>query len=288
VTITDAVVPVGGLGTRLLPATRSQPKEMLPVVDRPVVQYVVEELVRAGISRVLFVTGRRKRAIEDHFDANPELDTDPLIDPRTGLQILYTRQAHAAGLGDALRYADGFAHGPGVVVALGDAIIETPATAAPGIVPRLIEAYEDGGASAVVAVQEVPRELVSRYGIAVSAGSAGEGPIEVADVIEKPDPNAVDSRLAVMGRYVLGPDVFAALRETRPDASNEIQLTDALRLVLGRGGRVLAVPLGPGERRHDIGSVESYCAAFLQYALTDPRFGTQLRELAAELLRGGS
>lgn len=279
-----AVFPVAGFGSRFLPVTKASPKEMMPVVDKPVVQYVIEELVRAGISRVLFVTGRRKRAIEDHFDANPELDTDPLIDPRTGLQILYTRQAHAAGMGDALRYAESFAQAAGVVVAVGDAIIETPAAAAPGIVPRLIDAYEQSGASAVFAVQEVPRELVSRYGIALTAQAARGDAISVVDVIEKPDPDAVDSRLAVMGRYVLGPEVFSALRETPPDATGEVQLTDALRLVLGRGGRVLAVPLGPGERRHDVGSVESYCSTFLQYALTDPRFGAQLRVLAAELL----
>src|SRR5437763_6145701 len=150
--ITDAVIPVGGLGTRLLPATRSQPKEMLRVVDKPVVQYVVEELVRAGIARVLFVTGRRKRAIEDHFDADPELDTSPLIDPRTGLQILYTRQAKPAGLGDALRYAESFAAGKGIVAALGDAIIETPASVPRAIVPRLIEAFERTGAGAVLAI----------------------------------------------------------------------------------------------------------------------------------------
>src|SRR4030088_3587072 len=115
---------------------------MLPIVNKPVVQFVVEELVRAGIARVLFVTGRRKRAIEDHFDADPELDTSPLIDPRTGLQILYTRQAQAAGLGDAVRSAESLAHENGIVVALGDAVIETPPSASRGIVTRLIDEYE--------------------------------------------------------------------------------------------------------------------------------------------------
>ena len=283
--ITDAVVPVGGLGTRLLPATRSQPKEMLPIVDKPVVQYVVEELVRAGIARVLFVTGRRKRAIEDHFDADPELDTGPLIDPRTGLQILYTRQAHPAGLGDALRYAETLAAGSGIVAALGDAIIETPSSVPRAIVPRLIEAYEQTGAAAVLAVTPVPDELVSRYGIVITDDDPGQdGVVDVGDVIEKPDPGAIDSRLAVMGRYVLGPPAFSALRDTGTDASGEVQLADALRLMLARGERVVAVPLAPGERRHDIGAVDSYCAAFLKYALTDPRFGGELRALAATLL----
>jgi UTP--glucose-1-phosphate uridylyltransferase len=282
VAITDAVIPVGGLGTRLLPVTRSQPKEMLPVVDKPVVQYVVEELVRAGITRVLFVTGRRKRAIEDHFDADPELGTGPLIDPRTGLQILYTRQAHPAGLGDAVRYAEGFTDGRGVVVALGDAMIETPASA-PAIVPRLIEVFSgERDVAAVFAVATVSDEGVSRYGVAV--GASADGPFDVERVVEKPDPSEVASRTAIMGRYVLGPEVFAALRELEPDASGEVQLTTALQRVVDSGKRVVAVPLAPGERRHDVGSVQSYCEVFIEYALTDPRIGPALRARAAELL----
>lgn len=274
--ITNAVIPVGGLGTRLLPATRSQPKEMLPIVDKPVVQHVVEELVRAGISRVLFVTGRRKRAIEDHFDAQPELDTGPLIDPRTGLQIFYTRQAEPAGLGDALRYADGFTGTGGIVAALGDALIETPQPAQPGIVPRLIETYERERADAVLAVTEVPDEQVSRYGIAI-AGDGDGG--TVTQVIEKPAADEVESRTAIMGRYVLGPRVFEALRHTPPSLGGEVQLADALQRVIDGGGRVLAVALGPGERRHDIGTVESYCAAFVAYALADPRLAPAVRAL---------
>lgn len=164
-TITDAVIPVGGLGTRLLPATRSQPKEMLPIVDKPVVQHVVEELAAHGIRRILFVTGRRKRAIEDHFDADSELERalGRATVPANDLQILYTRQPRPAGLGDALRYAQGFAGDGAVVVALGDAVISR-SEGSPGIVTRLIAAYEAEGASAALAVREVPRELVSRYG----------------------------------------------------------------------------------------------------------------------------
>jgi UTP--glucose-1-phosphate uridylyltransferase len=284
VAITDAVIPVAGLGTRLLPATRSQPKEMLPLVDKPVVQYVVEELVRAGIARVLFVTGRRKRAIEDHFDADPELDTGPLIEPRTGLQILYTRQAQAAGLGDAVRYAESLARGNGIVVALGDSVIATPLSASRGIVARLIDEYETREVDAVFAVQRVSDEAVSRYGIAVPAADPRDGTFDVAAVLEKPDPATVASRLAIMGRYVLGPAVFASLRETPPGAGGEVQLSDALERVIERGGRVAAVTLAEGERRHDIGSVESYCATFIEYALRDPRLGMAMRARAAELL----
>jgi UTP--glucose-1-phosphate uridylyltransferase len=289
VRITDAVIPVAGLGTRLLPATRSQPKEMLPIVDKPVVQYVVEELLAAGIERVLFVTGRRKRAIEDHFDADPELERaiglDPPSDPRGGLKILYTRQLRPAGLGDALRYAEGFGDGRGVVVALGDTIITPAPPSGPGIVTRLREAYQGLGASAALAVVEVEEAAVSSYGI-VSGTDLGDGIIEVTDVIEKPDPSQVTSRLAIAARYVLGPSVFAALGDTPPDARGEVQLADGLRALLRRGERIVAVPLADEERRHDIGTVEGYCRAFFELALADPRVGPELRTAAATLLDG--
>jgi UTP--glucose-1-phosphate uridylyltransferase len=280
VSVTDAVIPVAGLGTRLLPATRSQPKEMLPVVDRPVVQYVVEELVRAGIARVLFVTGRRKRAIEDHFDADPELGEGPLLDPRTGLQLFYARQPHPAGLGDALRHAESFADGRGIVVALGDTIIERRPRPAPGIVERLIESFSASGAAATVAVEQVSDDDVSRYGIVISSGE------DVERVVEKPGLGETDSRLAVAARYVLGPDVFGALREVQPDASGEVQVADALNRVIAAGGRVIAVPLAEGERRHDIGTTQSYCEVFLDHALTHPQYGPALRARAAALLDG--
>ena len=283
-TVTSAIVPVAGLGTRLLPATRSQPKEMLPIVDRPVVQFVVEELVRSGVSRILFVTGRRKRAIEDHFDASPELGTDPLIDPRTGLQLFYTRQATPAGLGDAIRYGAGFDPDAGVVVALGDTIIEQGAQRTP-LLARMIDAYRGGELDAVLAVQSVADEEVSRYGI-VAGVQRDDGTIEVSDVVEKPRADQVRSRLAVSARYVIGPAVFRALREIGPDASGEVQIADAFTRVLAAGGRILAVPLADGERRHDIGSIEGYAGVFLRYALQDPRMGAALRAQAAQLLRG--
>jgi len=277
--ITDAIIPVAGLGTRLLPATRSQPKEMLPVLDKPVVQYVVEELVHCGISRVLFVTGRRKRAIEDHFDADPELGSTPLIDPRTGLQILYTRQATPAGLGDAIRYGAGLAATHGVVVALGDAIIESPRR--PGITRRLIEAFEAELPCAAVAVQEVAADAVSRYGI-VDGVQRPAGVIDVRRVVEKPDPRSAPSRWAVAARYVLAPEVITELRSTAPDPSGEVQVADALNALLARGERVLAVPLDAGERRHDIGTIEGYVATFVHYALRDPRLAPQVRALLGD------
>ena len=254
------------------------------MLDKPVVQYVVEELVASGITRVLFVTGRRKRAIEDHFDADPELGSDPLIDPRTGLQILYTRQSRPAGLGDAVRYGAGLGDGRGVVVALGDAIMEAaPAATGPGIVSRLIDVYESGDVCAAVAVQRVPEAAVSRYGIVVGEPRA-DGLINVSDVVEKPDPGAIKSRMAVAARYVLAPSVLAELQNTPPDASGEVQLADAFTSLLARGERIVAVPLQDGERRHDIGNVRSYSSTFLRYALRDPRFGAELRAELTALL----
>ena len=289
------MIPVGGLGTRLLPATKSQPKEMLPVVDVPVVQLVVEELARAGIRRVLFVTGRRKRAIEDHFDADTELehalDGRRLVDPAAGLEVLYVRQARPRGLGDALRHAAGFAGREPLVVALGDAIIAPtdPPADRPALIPRLCAAYARFGADAALAVEEVPLELVSRYGIVTPGRSLGAEPepvLEVTGIVEKPDPAAAPSRLAVAARYVLGPAVFDALAETPPGAGGEVQLADALTRVLDAGGRVVAVPLAAGEARHDIGTVESYCATFVEFALTDPRIGPAMRARAAAILDG--
>jgi UTP--glucose-1-phosphate uridylyltransferase len=272
----------------MLPATRSLPKEMLPLVDKPAVQYVVEELRDAGIERILFVTGRRKRAIEDHFDADPELEraVGEAASPASGLRILYTRQRQPLGVGDALRYADGFAGQSGIVAAFGDAIISRPANGAPGVVRRLIDAYEAADAAAAVAVREVPAALVSRYGI-VAVGPARDEAFEVKDVVEKPDAASAPSRIAIMGRYVLGPAVFEALAQIPPGAAGEIQLSDALRHVIRDGLRVVAVPLSEGERRHDVGTLEGYCAAFLEYALSDARFGAELRARAAALLDAG-
>jgi UTP--glucose-1-phosphate uridylyltransferase len=236
---------------------------MLPLIDKPVVQYVVEELAEAGIERILFVTGAHKRAIEDHFDH-----------PDVGLKVLYTRQPRPAGLGDAIRCADGFAN-DGVVVALGDGVIDPP-----GIVSRLIGVFESQGPDVALAVAPAVDEEVSRRGIVVTDGE------QVTDLLEKPQPAAVASRTAMVGRYVVGRRLFDALRDLGPDATGEVQLTDGLRRVLADGGRIVAVPLAEGQRRHDVGSLDGYCAAFLEYALRHPILGPALRERARALLEG--
>jgi UTP--glucose-1-phosphate uridylyltransferase len=203
----------------------------------------------------------------------------PLIDPRAGLQILYTRQPTPAGLGDAIRYGAGLAAPEGVVVALGDAIIESPR--APGITRRLIDVFEAELPCAAVAVQEVAVEAVSRYGI-VDGPQRADGLIDVSRVVEKPDPQSTPSRWAVAARYVIAPEVITELRSTAPDESGEVQVADALNALLARGERVLAVPLARGERRHDIGTIDAYVTTFVHYALRDPRLAPQVRELLAD------
>jgi len=303
--VTDAVVPVAGLGTRLLPATKSMPKEMLPVGSKPVVQYVVEELRACGIERVLLVTGRSKRAIEDHFDPDPELVRRLREDGKEdllaelafeglGVSVLSARQHHPRGLGDAIAHGAGFAGDRPFAVALGDAILgrHAPST----IVADLAAAREASGAVAAIAVRDVPRAHVGRYGIVagvpldIGVAATTLDPelaarvVDVTTLVEKPSAAAAPSTLAVAARYVLAPAIFDALARTRPDAGGEVQLTDALRLLLDEGARIVAVRLPNGVDRYDIGTVESYCATFVEFALTDPELGRALRDRARALL----
>lgn len=290
-TINLAVVPVAGLGTRLLPATKSQPKEMLPVGRKPVVQYVVEELTRVGVDRMLFVTGPGKTSIENHFDLNHELVQNlretgkeellaELNFERTRAQYFFTRQRQLLGLGHAVLCAEPFVGRQPFVVALGDSIIGMHAQST--VVRRMIELFETNQADAVVAFEEVPPSEVFRYGI---AQPRTQGPIfEVADLIEKPDVDAAPSNLAVAARYVFSPAIFAALARTKPGKGGEIQLTDAIRILLQEGGRVYGVSLDTHEQRYDIGNFESYFRAFAEFALADETHGAALRRHLEELL----
>ena len=287
-----AVVPVAGLGTRLLPATKSQPKEMLPVGRRPVVQYVVEELTRAGMQRLLFVTGRGKSSIENHFDVDGELiqslretgKEDLLAElefERAPIQYFYTRQREILGLGHAILCARAFVGDEPFVVALGDSIIGLDDRS--DIMRRMTECFEGKGAAAVVAFEEVPREDVRHYGI---AQPKTQGDVfEIADVIEKPSPQEAPSNLAIAARYVFAPAIFDALARTKPGKGGEIQLTDAIRLLLQDGGRVFGIRLAPGERRFDIGNFDSYFRAFVDFALADEKHGAALRAHLERRLR---
>ena len=289
--ITSAVVPVAGQGTRLLPATKSQPKEMLPVGKKPIVQYVVEELVRSGIEQVLFVTGKNKASIENHFDFDHELmrwlregGREELVAEleyeRMRVHFFYTRQRRQRGLGDAVLCAERFAGGDPFVVALGDSIIGLHANSS--CVRTMISAFEAEAVGAIVAVEEVPPEAVPNYGV-VKPDGAGEL-FAIADLVEKPRREEAPSNLAIAGRYLFSAAIFDAIRQTRPDTRGEIQLTDAIRLLRCRGQRVLGLRLPPGERRYDIGNLQSYFETFVEFALADPEYGPPLAQRIRQLL----
>jgi UTP--glucose-1-phosphate uridylyltransferase len=290
-----AVVPVAGYGTRLLPSTKSSPKEMLPVGRKPVVQHVVEELVQSHIGRVIFVTGAGKRAIEDFFDWKPELmkhlregawgreeQLEALAFERQPVAFSYTRQREQRGLGHAILCVQPFVANQSFVVALGDSILGLNAQS--NIVERMTGEFERSGAAAVVAFEELddPREVV-RYGIAQPRDRAGDV-FELADVVEKPRVEDAPSRLAVAARYVFSPIIFEHLAQTTPDQRGEIQLTDAIRRLIQSGGKVLGMRLAPSERRYDIGNFESYFQAFVEFALADPQYGPALREHVRQIL----
>ena len=296
---TKAVIPVAGLGTRLLPATKSQPKEMLPVGRKPVVQYVVEELQQAGLTSILFVTGRGKSAIENHFDRDAELrralengrkkDLLAALDyEEANVEFFYTRQGEQLGLGHAISLAEGHVRGAPFVIALGDSIIESRHE--PSVLRRLIDAFEQTGAAAAIAFEEVEPGDVVHYGIADPAETLpglGGDVFRVRGLIEKPSVAEAPSRLAIAGRYVVGSGIFDALRRTKPGKGGEIQLTDALRILLDDGQPIIGLRMREGERRHDIGNFESYFRSFLHFALRDPEHGERLRQtLAGELSHG--
>jgi len=289
--INIAVVPVAGLGTRLLPATKSQPKEMLPVGRKPVVQYVVEELTRVGMKRLLFITGPGKSSIENHFDLNGELiqmlretGKEELLAEfeyeRAPVQYFYTRQRQLLGLGHAVLCAQPFVGDQPFIVALGDSIIGINAQS--DVVRRMSECFVEKRAAAVVAFEQVPSTEVHNYGIAKPRG-AGDV-FQVEDVVEKPSVDEAPSNLAIAARYVFAPTIFEALQRTKPGKGGEVQLTDAIRLVIRDGGAVYGVLLCGEERRFDIGNFDSYFRAFVEFALADEKHGAALRRHMEHLL----
>lgn len=286
--ITKVVIPVAGWGTRLLPATKSQPKEMLPVGRKPVVQYVVEEMQAAGIEQILFVTGRKKMAIEDHFDADPELVKtlssgggyallEELKYTETDVRFFYTRQSVPLGLADAVNHAREFANDDHFVVALGDSIIKTDDGT--NFTRRMMDLHLREGAACTLAVEEVDPDETYRYGIVKpQAGQEDQEVFAVEDLVEKPKLGTAPSNLAIAARYVFSPAIFEAIRRTAPDRQGELQLTDSIRLLIQLGYKVQAVRLRPGERRYDIGNFESYFKAFMDFALADEKYGYMIRQ----------
>ena len=288
--IQSAIVPVAGHGTRLLPATKSQPKEMLPVARKPIVQYVVEELVQNGVQDILFVTGRNKSSIENHFDHDPELfrtlenkrELQNEIDFRElQAKFFYTRQRMQKGLGDAILCGESFAGEDPFVVALGDSILGIHANSK--VVTKMAEVFENRRASCVIAVEEVPREETRHYGIIRPDETDGDV-MRIVDLIEKPAPSEAPSNLAIAGRYVFSPLIFDLIRRLSPDKRGEIQITDAIRLMCEEGKRVMAVKLPPGEKRYDIGNFPSYFESFVEFALADPEYGEDFRKTLERLL----
>ena len=285
--VQKAVIPAAGLGTRFLPATKAQPKEMLPVVDKPAIQYVVEEAVRTGIRDILIVTGRGKRTLEDHFDRSFELEHyledsgkhEELKEVREISEmasIHYIRQRDPAGLGDAVAHAEDHVGGEPFAVLLGDDIV---AMGSP-LLEQMIGVYERYGRS-VLAVQEVRREDIRLYG-AIKPEWIEDDLARVVDIVEKPPPEQAPSNLAAIGRYVLTPEIFDAIRETPPDAAGELQLTDALRL-LAREQAVYAYRFEDG--RYDIGQKLDYLRATVEMAVERDDLGPGFRAFLSDLVQ---
>tara|TARA_B100000674_G_scaffold22465_1_gene15727 strand:- start:889 stop:1770 length:882 start_codon:yes stop_codon:yes gene_type:complete len=290
--IRKAVFPVAGMGTRLLPATKSQPKEMLPVGYKPVVQYVVEEMVEQGLSKFLFITGRKKRSIEDHFDADPELEArlsgkDQVVDEvdysARGVEFYYARQRRPDGNADAVRLAREFVGNESFVVAFGDTIIYSPDT--PRVIERMVDSHERHQSVATIGVWEVPREETKKYGVVRPAGEIGDD-FAIRDIVEKPDPAEAPSCLAVAARYIFTPDIFSAIDALEPGLGGELWLTDAIRILLQRGAPVRCLRLNGVEKRYDIGMPLTYYKAFADFALRDPEHGADFRVYLRDKLDG--
>jgi len=269
--IKKAIIPAAGLGTRFLPATKAQPKEMLPIVDKPAIQYIIEEAMQSGIEEILIITGRNKRAIEDHFDRAIELeltlkaqgkyDLLGLVEELSEVTIHYVRQKEAKGLGHAVLCAKQFVGNEPFAVLLGDDIIDANVPC----LRQLMDAYDDYQGS-ILGVQEVPKDKVSSYGV-VKVESVTDNVWRALDLVEKPDVDEAPSRLAVLGRYIIEPEIFYLLEDTPPGRGGEIQLTDALRR-LAALKPVYAYNFDG--RRYDVGDKQGYLEATVEFALKRP------------------
>ncbi|MTW20375.1 UTP--glucose-1-phosphate uridylyltransferase GalU [Allochromatium palmeri] len=289
--VRKAVFPVAGMGTRFLPATKASPKEMLPIVDKPLIQYAAEEAEAGGADQLVFITGRNKRSIEDHFDTAYELESeleragkDKLLDIIRNVlpgsaSCIYVRQAVALGLGHAVLCAKPVVGDEPFAVLLADDLIHSSGK---GVVAQMAEVHARHGCS-VLSVQEVPREETNKYGI-VQVEKDADGTLRVISIVEKPDPADAPSNLAVVGRYLLTPRIFDKLEQTGKGAGGEIQLTDGISDLL-QDEPVIAYPFEG--KRYDCGSKLGYLEATVEYALAHPelgeRFATYLHALKAEL-----
>lgn len=287
--VRKAVIPAAGLGTRFLPATKALAKEMLPIVDKPTIQFIVEEALKSGIEDILVVTGKSKRSIEDHFDSNFELEynlehkgkTDllKLVNDTTAINLHFIRQSHPRGLGDAVLQAKAFVGNEPFVVMLGDDLMDINNDNAVPLTKQLINDYETTHAS-TIAVMPVPHEEVSSYGVIAPQGEGIDGLYSVETFVEKPAPEDAPSDLAIIGRYLLTPEIFNILETQEPGASNEIQLTDAID-TLNKTQRVFARQFN-GDR-YDVGDKFGFMKTSIDYALQHPQIKDSMKQYLIDL-----
>ena len=288
--IRKAVIPAAGFGTRFLPATKATPKEMLPIVDKPTIQYIVEEALQSGIEEILIISGHAKRAIEDHFDTNPglemhleshgQMDLLKMVRSISEINIHYIRQKHMRGLGDAILCARSFIDDEPFAVLLGDDVVYNETNPA---LRQMIDIYNDVGAT-VLGCQEVPLEKVSAYGIVAGVPVEGKKVLRVTNMIEKPAVEEAPSRTAVLGRYIITPDVFEVLTRTEPGKGGEIQLTDAIQTMAAREAVYAYCFEG---KRYDVGDKLGFLKATVEYALRRPDLGAKFKDYLKELMQCG-
>ncbi len=283
--ITKAVFPAAGLGTRFLPATKASPKEMMPLVDKPLIQYVVEEAVSSGIDQIVLITGRGKRAIEDHFDVAFELEEDLKAKGKHKLlsevqrianlvTFCYIRQKQALGLGHAVLTAKRIVGDEAFAVLLGDDIIDAEVPA----LKQMMDVYKRYP-STILAIQKVPKSQTQHYGI-IDGKRIEDGIYLVKDLVEKPSPHEAPSNLAIIGRYILTPEIFSSLENTKPGKGGEIQLTDGLRLLMNKQ------PIYAYEfrgKRHDAGDKLGFLKATVEFGLKNKEFGEEFRSYLKKL-----
>ncbi|WRP06326.1 UTP--glucose-1-phosphate uridylyltransferase GalU [Rossellomorea aquimaris] len=289
--VRKAIIPAAGLGTRFLPATKAQPKEMLPIVDKPTIQYIIEEAVASGIEDIIIVTGRGKRAIEDHFDKSYELEETlakkgkyEQLEEVQGISKLanihYIRQKEPLGLGHAISCASRFIGDEPFAVLLGDDIVHSPEKPC---LKQLIDVYERYNSS-VIGVQEVPEQEVSKYGvISINQSGMDNGVFHINDLVEKPKVEDAPSNYAIMGRYVLRPEIFDILENLKPGAGNEIQLTDAIKRL---NEMQMVVGFEFDGERHDVGDKFGFIKATLDFALEREDLKGQVMEYLESLVVG--
>ena len=290
--IKKAVIPAAGFGTRFLPATKATPKEMLPIVDKPTIQYIVEEALASGIEEILIISGHAKRAIEDHFDSAPVLEREleekgkddllAIVRETADINVHYIRQKKMRGLGDAILCAKSFMAGEPFAVLLGDDVVYADATKGQQPALRqLIDIYDAYGGS-VLGCQQVAQEKVSSYGIVAGKEIAGSKLLKVSDMIEKPELSEAPSNIAVLGRYIISPTIFELLEHTAPGKGGEVQLTDALKQL------AMVEPVWAycfEGKRYDVGDKLGFLKATVEFALRRPDLGGPFRSYLEELMK---